>query len=96
MRSHKEPTACSIIEAVLRKADDFLSVRKLVQLSGCTNNQVTAALFNFKKYKVADCVTDGDGLWWFALDPTLDTRIRTVEERTPETKPRKRKVKEQK
>jgi hypothetical protein len=51
-------------------------------------NQVHASLHPLQKYKAAECVNNGGSLWWF-LAPATDTRIKKVEEWTPEDKPRR-------
>lgn len=86
---HTEETRTHKIERTLRESDDFLSVKQLIERSGCNLNQVTASLHTFKKYHVADFVTDYSGTYWYALDPSLDIRTKVVVERIPEKKPRK-------
>lgn len=88
MRKHKETTSTSIVFAKLVAAMDFMTVRQLVDSTGVSCNRVTAALCNLRNYKAADFIADANGTWWYAT-PESDTRTKTVEERVPETKPRK-------
>lgn len=88
----KQTTATTLVLELLR-ADErlFLSARqireKLPQLNG---NQISAALYSLKDYDAVDFVAENDEtLFWFARPPEDDKRYRIVEERTPESKPRK-------
>lgn len=91
MKKFKQPTWTSLVEEVLREADDFLSRKMLMaRIHGMNGNQLDAALFSLRKYRVIDVVIqpDGEG-WWFALPLEDDQRSRHLMERTPETKRRK-------
>lgn len=89
----KTETCTSKIERVLREADDFLTVAMIMERSGCSMNQASATLHHFFLKRVAAFVADANGTWWFAMPPEDDRRLRHVDERTPEKKPRKRKRK---
>ncbi len=83
----KRPTWTHLVEEALRVADDFLPLEALVKATGGTLNQVTAALHHLQNYRVVDCVASPTGLHWFFRGE--DSRCRSLEERTPEEKPRK-------
>ena len=90
----KPPTIVSLVEAELRGAGDFMSVQMLISRTGAHSNQVTAALFSLRGFRVADVVIEKDGTgWWFALPPEQDTRCHKQSGRAPEVRPRKRKSK---
>ena len=86
---HKELTCTFAIEEALRNSNDFLRASDLVRITHCSVHQVTTTLHQFKLSHVADTISDGNGLWWYALDKVLDTRHSKIEERTPESKPRR-------
>lgn len=91
----KQTTATTLVLELLRRDERlFLSAKqireKLPQLNG---NQISAALYSLLKYHAVDFVAESDEtLFWFARRPEDDTRYRVVEERTPESKPRKRRA----
>lgn len=90
MSRYKEQTCTSKVEDYLRGLDDFANQRQIVQATGCNSNQVSAAVFELRKYRVIDVVIEADGVgWWYALSKDNDQRSKTVRERTPETNPRK-------
>jgi hypothetical protein len=89
---NKEPTSTSIVLAELTGADDFRNVKQLKEHTRLCSNRVTAALHHLHKRKCVDFISDANGVWWYAT-PECDDRTRTVEQRTPETRPRKRKPK---
>jgi hypothetical protein len=65
-----------------------MTTRDLMEATGSNVNQVTAALFHLRKQRVVDVVVETDGTgWWFLTGE--DRRTYTVEERTPEGKPRR-------
>lgn len=77
-----KPTCTLLTEEVLRGCDDFLNRRQIEQLTGCSANQASAALFHLRKRRVVDVIVEADGVgWWYALPPEQDTRSRTVSER---------------
>lgn len=86
-RQSRIATWTSVTEDTLRIMDDFLSMQQIVALTGGASNQISAALYSLKMYLVVDCVISEGQLFWFLTG--LDTRVRVVEERTPEDKPRK-------
>lgn len=91
VKVYRMPTWTSLVEEVLRQTDDFMNRQMLlVRVSGMTGNQLDAALYHLRKYRVVDVIIqpDGEG-WWFALPPDLDTRMRHVLERKPEVRRRK-------
>ena len=92
MRKIKQTTSTSEVERVLRAADDMLTPQEIVRRTGRNTNQVLAALCMLFEYKVVDFVADSKNkrTHWFALDPKYDTRSRVTLERTPESKPRKK------
>lgn len=59
------------------------------------DRHVWSAIINLRRYKAIDAILV-DGVPCFFLTPDTDDRIRTYEERAPETRPRKRKWKEAK
>lgn len=86
-RQARIATWTSLTEDTLRIMDDFMSMQQLVQLTGGSSNQISAALYCLKRYLVVDCVIAEGELFWFLTGN--DTRVRQVMERTPEDKPRK-------
>lgn len=89
MRKQTEVTATTVVLAALRRADDFRTVAQLALEVGQSRNRVSAALHHLRNHHVVDCMESDGQLWWYALPPEGDTRSTTVEERTPELKPRK-------
>ena len=90
MRAQKEPTSTALVEEALRASDDFMSVDMLVAATGRSRNQVGAACHHLRRFLVVDVVVNPDGRgWWFAMPHDGDTRSRVVEERTPESRPRR-------
>ena len=88
MKKFKDPTSTSLVERALRECDDFRTMAQLRDLLKLDTNHTSAALSHLKKYGAADCMEVDGTLWWYAT-PDSDRRIRTVEERCPETGPRK-------
>ena len=87
----KHPThAHLILTALAHLPQDFASTQDLINATGSSYNQATAALFHLRKRGAIDVVIEHDGTaWWFAT-PGSDDRTRTLEERTPEEQPRNR------
>lgn len=86
----KEPTWTALVLATLRAQEDFLDIRMLMAHTGGSYNQVNAACHHLRSKRAVDVVVEKDGHgWWFALPEEQDTRSKRVDERTPETKPRK-------
>lgn len=89
MTRKRTETCCThIVEQALRASDDFVTGQDLIERTGLSYNRVTASLHHLRKYRAADCLDSGGRLFWYAT-PDSDTRSRKVEERTPESKPRK-------
>ena len=89
-RGRKEPTCTSLVESYLRGLDDFADQAMIRAATRCTMNQVSAALFELRKYRVADVVIEPNGSgWWYARPATEDQRYRVVAERIPEVEPRR-------
>lgn len=85
---HKEPTKCSLVEEALRRADDFLTCQQVAALAGVTTHQAGSSLIHLRNRKAAESVESQGKLFWMAT-PQSDDRVRVVEERRPEEKPRK-------
>lgn len=81
-------TSTSLVNEALIKADDFVTGRQLQDTLMLDTNHVSAALYHLRKYKAAECMEVAGTLYWFAT-PQNDTRSKIVEERTPESRPRK-------
>jgi hypothetical protein len=91
----KKETCTSVVQRTLIAADDFLTATHLQILTGLTMSQVAASLHHLKRHRAIDTLEGAGTLWWYAT-PDQDDRSRILEERTPESrprKPRKRKVK---
>lgn len=87
----KEPTATGEVTRALTAKDDFMSLDELVAVTGKSRKQVMSALWTLQHYfRAVECVRQGNELWWF-VTPQTDTRMVTYDERTPESKPRRRK-----
>jgi len=89
------PTQCSVVLEVLRKTDDFVNYAMLMQATGYSVMQVSAACHNLRKHNAigVEVAPDGTG-WWYALPPEYDNRTYVLKgvvdgiER-PNRKPRK-------
>ena len=90
----KQTTATTLVLEVLRTDERiFLTAQQIhAKLPRCTSNQISAALYSLLKYDAVLNVAQGDGLWWAARPPQDDKRFRVVEERTPESKPRRKRI----
>ncbi len=81
-------TPCVLkVEQALAARDDFTLLSTLVEMTKLTANQVGASLHHLKKYQVIDCMESDGRLWWYPT-PGQDLRVRHLEERAPEEKPR--------
>lgn len=90
MKRGSQPTWTSLVVAALRDRDDFLNYRMLRDATGGSMNQISAACHSLRKLRVVDAIIEPDGrAWWYLLPPEEDQRQRIVEERVPESKPRK-------
>lgn len=87
-RRHKEPTSTGIVYRALCAADDFRTLRQLIRECGLSCNRVSAALHHLRARRAVDVMDVEGQLWWFAT-PDTDNRSSTVDERTPETHPRR-------
>lgn len=98
MRRNRPPTITSLVEACLRRSDDYLTPKYIKESINAEGTQVHAALHELWNYKVADYIADKNGkrTHWFALPKEMDTRIRVVKERAPEERPRKTRKKREK
>lgn len=83
-------TTTKLVMEALRASDDFMNYRMLTAATKRNYNQVSAACFHLRKRGAIDLVIETDGVgWWYALPAESDTRSRIVDERVPESKPRK-------
>jgi len=77
-----QPTWTSLVTEALRSTNDFMNYQMLCKATGGSQNQVSAACFNLRKFRVVDLVVETDGTaWWYALPPGGDQRTRIVKER---------------
>lgn len=83
----KKPPITLQVQEALAWADDLLSLEDVILLTGCTVNQVCAALCHLHKYRVVDSI-DQEGKSYYYLTGE-DCRFRHLELRTPEDRPRK-------
>lgn len=88
-------TWTSLVLEVLRaraaSVDCFMDYRMLKSSTGANVCQVAAALCHLRRVRAVDVIVNADGHgWWYALPPDEDRRSRAVEERVPESKPRRR------
>jgi Fe2+ or Zn2+ uptake regulation protein len=90
MRKCKETTKTKLVFDLLVGLDDFATASQLTKaLKGqATLHQAFSALATLRDYKAVDSVVSGGSLWWYAT-PQCDTRLRVVDERTVESRPRK-------
>jgi hypothetical protein len=72
----------------LTEADDFLSALQLSSDLRQPYNRVHAALWHLRRRHAVEAMEVSGHLYWFAT-PADDDRSRTVDERCPESKPRK-------
>jgi len=87
-RRDKQPCITLVLLGLMREYDDFITARELQDLSGYNVNQVSASLYHFLKYKIAEKVESAGETYYYLTQH--DTRSRVLEERTPEEKPRAR------
>ena len=68
MKALRQPTITKVVCEYLRNRDDFSTYVEMRDELKYNHNQITAACFNLKKYKVADMVVDHNGkVFWYAL-----------------------------
>lgn len=89
---HKQTTWTTLVLEHLRAQDDFLTAQQLAEaIPGVLRRQVDAALHMLRHYHCVDVIIQPDGRgWWFALPTHEDTRSKVILERTPESKPRRK------
>ena len=93
MPKYKQPTWTTLVLELLTGRDDFMTARQIRTAIGANVNQASAALSSLRQYRCVDCVVEPNGIaWWFAT-PETDQRCSHLDERTPEDKPRNRRVK---
>lgn len=83
----KEPPITLRVQEALTWADDLLTLEDVIFLTGCSVNQVCAALCHLHKHRVIDSL-DQEGKAYYYLTGE-DQRLRHLELRTPEDRPRK-------
>lgn len=94
MRKLKEQTCTSKVMEALQARDDFMTKRHIAEATGLDNHRTTSCLHHLRKYKAVDFMVEDNGTsWWYVLPQECDTRLAVHEERTPESKPRKRRIK---
>lgn len=86
-KKEKQPPCVLKVEQALIARDDFTTCAQLAEITKLTRNQVTASLHHLKKHSVVESMESDGSLWWY-MTPGLDTRVRHIDERTPEEKPR--------
>lgn len=86
-----EPSYTSLAEQALIKADDFLSVEQIIEVTGLTWAAVRSSLGWLRKCKAIDSVESGGQLYWFSTLEN-DQRSKKIEERKREDEPRKPKT----
>jgi len=89
-RANTIPTWTSRVEALFRRTDDFLSTADIKrEIPDIKFNQLGGALCHFQKLGLIESVQGPKGcLFWFWTGAP-DPRVRVVEERTPESRPRR-------
>ncbi len=92
----KQMTYTYLVLECLKERNDYVTYDELYDYVRETRSEVvlshiSAACFHLKEHKAIDFVIDGDGRVFWYFTPESDDRSRTVDERTPESKPRKRK-----
>lgn len=75
----KRRTTTSAVVDHMQRADDFLTVRELMQLTGDNLHRVTAALAWLKRAKAVDSIKSDGRLYWYST-PETDQRTRVLEE----------------
>jgi len=76
-------TATSLVMEALIAADDFVTGSELVEATGCSPNNISAALSSLRGYRAVESMEWKGQLLWMAT-PKLDTRSRRVDYRKPE------------
>lgn len=92
MRKYKEPTSVRLVLEFLRKEQDIYTVHMISKATGVTVSRVSAAVYMLRDYRcVSPVLGDRGRVWWMPLPEHMDTRLRYLKERTPESKARKSK-----
>lgn len=84
----KVPTCTTLVLEALRRADDFMTLAMIRESTGLDTCHASASLHHLRKHKAIECMESDGQLWWYAT-PDTDDRSRSLDERTPENKPRK-------
>lgn len=85
-------TTTTLVLELLTREHDLLTQQQLRErLPQCNANQVSAALCHLVKRKAVGFLADDVTTLYYAT-PETDDRTKTVDERTPESKPRKRRI----
>lgn len=92
----KQMTYTYLVLECLKERNDYVSYEDIYNYVRETRYEVafshiSAACFHLKKHKAVDLVIDSDGKVFWYLTPETDDRAKTIDERVPESKPRKRK-----
>lgn len=87
-RKQKEPTLCIRVEAVLEFANDFLTANDVAKGAGITPHQAMSSLIYLRNWHAVESVESNGRLFWFATKE-YDRRVKIVEQRAVEDKPRR-------
>ena len=87
----KRTTYTTLVADALLRSDDFMTARQLMAVTGLGCCAVSAALHHLRGHKAVECMESEGQLWWYLT--LQDDRSRVVNERTPESRPRRRKPK---
>lgn len=87
-RKTPEPTYMSRVEEALNRADDFLTVAQIVEATRIDLHHVAACIWWLNKMKAIESLESDGQLWWF-YTPEKDKRVKRIEMRRPEDKPRR-------
>ncbi len=88
----KQETTTALVVRALAATDDFMDYAMLKKATGRSGSQLSAACWSLKVHRVIDVEVNADGkAWWYLRPAEDDIRIRHLDERAPEIKPRKRK-----
>lgn len=82
-----KPAATWQVQQALARADDFVTLAQVKQMTGLDSNHASAALHHLKKYHVVESMESDGHLWWYLTG--RDDRTLVKEEVTVEDKPRK-------
>lgn len=74
----KQTTTTLLVLEALQNADDFLTAREIMRITGRESNRVTAALAHLRKHKVVECLEQDGQLFWYLTGE--DDRETTREE----------------